>query len=221
VQQLHIQMEHCGREATSLEIVLREPCASADYFLELLHLQLDRQMLPAPVTGLCLQAALIPAAAVSNTAKPGLLTGNLLPGMKAGDGSHTQIHHLIERLQARLGTGQVYGLKRLADHRPECAWAIAEASVSDCSQAVPGQMVSRVRPLWLLAVPRRLETRHGKPLYRGALEFISDAERIESGWWDGNDIRRDYYAVTSRVGSRLWIYQDCRDSGWYLHGLFG
>jgi len=73
----------------------------------------------------------------------------------------------------------------------------------------------------LFAVPRRLEVRDGKPLYRGALQFISDAERIESGWWDGNDIRRDYYTVMSCSGSRLWIYQDCRDSCWYLHGLFG
>jgi len=225
VQQLHVQMEHCGREATPLEIVLREPCASVDYFLELLHLQLDRQMLPAPVTGLCLQAAIVPAAVVSNAGlrvgKPDPLTGSLLPGATVGDASHAKTHRLIERLQARLGTEQVYGLKRVAEHRPECAWAVAEAPVPDYRQAVPGQMVSRVRPLWLFAVPRRLEIRHGKPRYRGALEFISDAERIESGWWDGNDIRRDYYAVTSCLGSRLWIYQDCRDSCWYLHGLFG
>jgi len=46
-------------------------------------------------------------------------------------------------------------------------------------------------------------------------------ERIESGWWDGEDIRRDYYRVEGPHGSRWWVYRDLRDAGWYLHGLFG
>jgi len=227
VQQLHIQMEHCGRDPTLLEIVLCEPCASADYFLELLHLRLDRQMLPAPVAGVSLQASAMSVASVAGRyLQAGAAvqsTGSLLADTPRGEcnADHAEVNHLIERLRARLGVQHVYGLKLVAEHRPERAWAVADPLGTITSQTVPGQMVSRIRPLWLFASPRRMETRCGKPVYHGRLTFVSDAERIESGWWDGHDIRRDYYSVTGDCGRRLWIYQDCRDSDWYLHGLFG
>jgi protein ImuB len=223
VQRLHIKMEHCSRDPTLLEIVLREPCTSANYFLELLQLQLDKHMLPAPVTEVSLQASATSVADSYIQAGAAQSTGSLLADASGGERNtdHTDVNRLIERLQARLGIQHVYGLNLVAEHRPERAWAVAEASGTTSSQIVPGQMVSRIRPLWLFASPRRMATRCGKPLYRGRLAFVSDVERIESGWWDGHDIRRDYYTVTSGCGRRLWVYWDCRDSGWYLHGLFG
>ena len=49
-------------------------------------------------------------------------------------------------------------------------------------------------------------------------------ERIESGWWDGADVRRDYYVAESPAGELAWIFRDhCRgtdDGEWFLHGLF-
>ena len=42
-------------------------------------------------------------------------------------------------------------------------------------------------------------------------------ERIESGWWDGNDLRRDYF-VAQVGGAAAWVYRE--DGKWYLHGLF-
>lgn len=49
--------------------------------------------------------------------------------------------------------------------------------------------------------------------------FLS--ERIESGWWDGQDIRRDYHVVIGPAGEKLWCYRDRKTNEWYLHGLFG
>jgi len=46
-------------------------------------------------------------------------------------------------------------------------------------------------------------------------------ERIESGWWDGRDIRRDYCVVVGSAGEKLWFYRDCLTQEWYLHGIFG
>jgi protein ImuB len=86
---------------------------------------------------------------------------------------------------------------------------------------VPGGLIGRLRPLWLLGQPERLRSRDGIPVYGGELLFLSDAERIESGWWDGRDIRRDYYAVVDRSGRRFWVYRDCHSDGWFLHGFFG
>jgi protein ImuB len=55
-------------------------------------------------------------------------------------------------------------------------------------------------------------------------EIVSDTisvERIESGWWDGRDVRRDYCVVVGSAGEKLWFYRDCVTQEWYLHGIFG
>jgi len=45
-------------------------------------------------------------------------------------------------------------------------------------------------------------------------------ERIETGWWRGRAVRRDYYDVETTDGRRLWLFQR-RDTGrWFLHGAF-
>jgi protein ImuB len=64
------------------------------------------------------------------------------------------------------------------------------------------------------------------PLRDHALQVLSGPERIESGWWDGGDVRRDYYVVRTSLGQRAWAFQPAgvRDgdggSGWMLHGWF-
>ena len=49
-------------------------------------------------------------------------------------------------------------------------------------------------------------------------------ERIESGWWDGKDVRRDYFVAENPQGEIMWIYRDHRygidDGEWFLHGVF-
>ena len=79
------------------------------------------------------------------------------------------------------------------------------------------------RPLWMLADPQRLQDRGGAPWHEGSpLDLASGPERIETGWWDGRDVRRDYYVATAQSGVRLWIYRErARDGGWWLHGVFG
>ena len=44
-------------------------------------------------------------------------------------------------------------------------------------------------------------------------------ERIESGWWDGNDVRRDY-TVLDINGGRAWVYREMGSGQWYLQGWF-
>ena len=45
-------------------------------------------------------------------------------------------------------------------------------------------------------------------------------ERIETGWWRGDDVRRDYYVVTTPAGSRFWLFRRRNDGRWFLHGCF-
>ena len=75
--------------------------------------------------------------------------------------------------------------------------------------------------MWLLHRPQRLVTQEGQPALQGALELRAGPERIESGWWDGHEVRRDYYVAANPRGETFWIYREHRDpAGWYLHGVF-
>jgi protein ImuB len=76
------------------------------------------------------------------------------------------------------------------------------------------------RPVWLLAEPQPL----GARLAAQPWVLQDGPERIESGWWDGGDVRRDYFVAETPAGERVWLYRDGRngfgDGEWFLHGLF-
>ena len=57
--------------------------------------------------------------------------------------------------------------------------------------------------------------------FGGALALAAGPERIEAGWWDGGDVRRDYFIAIDGAGRRLWIFRDPRPpGGWFLQGMF-
>ena len=76
------------------------------------------------------------------------------------------------------------------------------------------------RPLWLLAEPQPL----AHLLETQPWVLCDGPERIESGWWDGADVRRDYFVARTPADETVWIYRDHRygieDGEWFLHGVF-
>ena len=46
-------------------------------------------------------------------------------------------------------------------------------------------------------------------------------ERIETGWWRGRCVRRDYYQVETVSGGRYWLFRELNGRQWFLHGAFG
>jgi protein ImuB len=120
---------------------------------------------------------------------------------------------LLERLRQRLGHEGVCGLAPYPDHRPEHAWQRVEPGEWDPREFQP----PGPRPLWLLE-PRNLEP--------GSFGLLAGPERIECGWWDGDDAKRDYFIaeLAARDPAGLhpialgWVYREGGE--WYLHGLF-
>lgn len=48
----------------------------------------------------------------------------------------------------------------------------------------------------------------------------SGPERIETGWWRGRTVCRDYWRVETETGQHFWVYRDRRTTRWWLHGEF-
>jgi protein ImuB len=120
-------------------------------------------------------------------------------------------NRLLERLRARLGEDAVRGLAPVADHRPERAFLLTDPRRRD--EREPSLRFGP-RPLWLLPLP--------VPLEREGLTLLAGPERIETGWWDGGDVRRDYFVAEDPGGGRLWVFRTREGMRrWYLHGIFG
>jgi protein ImuB len=60
------------------------------------------------------------------------------------------------------------------------------------------------------------------PLRDRAAQIVSGPERIESGWWDGDQAGRDYYVLQTSLGQRAWAFRPAggMDGPWLLHGWF-
>ena len=75
------------------------------------------------------------------------------------------------------------------------------------------------RPVWLLDEPVLLAANLQHLCQEGSI-LEEGPERIESGWWDGKDVARDYYIARQARGARWWVFQQRQTQCWYLHGMF-
>lgn len=225
-----LSLEHeRGRQAvapTLIELALGEPAWQEGHLLRLLKERLHRIELAAPMIAVRLDASKVEAAAPP--------AEQLFPEPGGSAQSHAR---LLELLVARLGEENVLRPAPTADYRPEIAnrWAplgafsssfsSSSSSSSDMKNALPEALP---RPTWMLATPVRLLTRQHRPFYGSPLRVVSPAERIESGWFDGELVTRDYFVAEADDKSYYWIYRErvsSRDAEegprWFLHGLFG
>jgi protein ImuB len=210
VTRLWLDLLHHRRPPSRIPLETHHSSRDADRLLALLGERLHHAPLSAPVIGL----RLISEVAQAFEATPQDLLAHQPPFADPAQRDQDW-QRLVERLQARLGRTRIQGLRALADHRPERAWAPAAPGLRNT--ATPGG----TRPLWLLPNPRALPLRDDRPWHGGPLELIGGPERIETGWWDSADIRRDYYIAHAPTGSRLWIFRDLtRSQAWYIHGYF-
>ena len=214
-----------GVPATTVSFALATPAREPAHLVAVLRERLARIVLPAPVEAITL----------TSKATAPLASRNL--GLLPGDDAAATVP-LVDRLRARLGEEAITLVAPHAEHRPERAWRNALARESgaryDFSRrllsfpAVPRKAVSdptcaafaAPRPVWLLALPEPL----GHRLEAQPWVLRDGPERIESGWWDGADVRRDYFVALNPRGETVWIYCDHRygidDGEWFLHGVF-
>ena len=204
VMRFRLVLENEDRKKTGVVVALSIPSRDAKHLLNLLRERLLRTALPARSEAMTLEALDVAQLAPRNF--------SFLP-----DATRTREERttLVERLRARLGNDAVHGLSLFPDARPEFAWHESEPGVAD--QSGPPLM----RPAWLLPQPRKLQLHGTRPWLDGELRILDGPERIETGWWDGCDVMRDYFVARSDNGATLWIYRErTTDNNWFLHGIF-
>lgn len=223
-----------------LTVRTAEPTQDMAHLRRILLEQLGRTALAAPVGWLSMRS-------LETTAWAGANQSLLHDDVAKGD----PLHHLVERLSARLGTQQVVVPVAHADHRPECMqqWVAA--------QPLPGRVQTRhvkkretphtassphaaLYPPWLLPTPQRLAVAGERPQYHGPLRLVSGPQRIEAGWWAGaapdavhaQPVSRDYFIARSEEAGLLWVYRErlltaameggqMAEDRWFLQGLYG
>jgi protein ImuB len=185
-----------GGPASAFDIGLAQPGFDKVRLLELIQLKLDGLTLAGDIDAVKLNA--------DTTRERRPAQSDLLDGSNRNDAWPA----LLDRLGARLGEAGLSSLAPTADHRPEHAWTwVPPGTSSPCHE-------SRPRPSWLLPTPR--------PCRRDRLTLEEGPERIESGWWDGQDCLRDYWIARDGRGRQLWVFQEHQPRhGWFIHGLFG
>lgn len=219
VDRFRLRFGHGSRPPTELEFALGRPSRDEGHFALIVRERLAMLELSAEVDSITLCAE-SPVAA--DPRAPDLF------GDPAQAGEDAAL--LLARLQARLGEECVQRLDLRADHRPEAAWRntvpsaqattaragrdAAAGPASTRTASPPPRTTAGLRPLWLLPAPR--------PISAPRYTLLGAAERIETGWWDGMPVRRDYYLARDADNVLCWIFESLDAPGqWFVHGYFG
>ncbi len=200
VRHVELILSHHRKPASHLALKFLDATANTPHLFRVATERLGNLTLDAPVIRLTLKSS-----ELASLQREG---ADLFMQSKA-QSNQTQgstIEQVLDRLSARLGKDAFYTAVPGDDHRPEKAWLSAMLN----HQPLPGLWPAR--PVWLLREPSQLHE---------AVTLHTLPERIENGWWDDTDVRRDYFIASTRSGAYYWVYRQRRgpDQLW-LHGIF-
>ena len=215
-------------ETVTLRINLFQPTVSVEHLTQLVQLQLGQLVLPGLVEQLVLEAV--------HTAPLVRRQRELFPDR--GRSAPLQLAQLVDRLSSRLGSAAVVRPQLEADRQPERAFRYVSLTARRRTRSRAPQPAFQglhgaclARPLHLrsppLALPVIAVVPDGPPVrfhFQRRTHHIArywGPERIETGWWRGRSVRRDYYRVETDQGHWFWIFRQLDDNQWFLHGLFG
>ena len=235
VSSLQLRVSGECHRPTVIDVGLFRPTADVKHLVDLQLLRLSRTRLPREITMVAVEVI---AVAMLTCRQQSLFMDN-----EPAD-STNKVSNLLDRLACRLGRGAVIEPRLLADAQPEAAWAAVpiagavglrqptmrsgglatgrEGRWGGAGGSRPTCLFSRPQPLEVLAVAPE-----GPPVrfrWRGQehrADHIRGPERIETAWWRGPTLRRDYYIVETDTGGRFWLFRGLRRQSWFLHGTFG
>lgn len=204
ITRLKLVLRHEDHRPTIVTLGLSVPSRDPRRILTLLRERLSTVTLPDRVEAIALES--------TETRPLGSRNLSLFPEDRLPEEERWLI---VEHLRARLGSESVYSITSHPDHRPELAWRCCEPGTGTAS----GERTKR--PLWLMEPPQRLRSEGELPVLGTTLTLLAGPERIESGWWDGKDMLRDYFVACDAAGGAFWVFRErSADKAWFLQGMF-
>jgi len=213
----------CEQEKSMLlEVDLYDATVDTKHLFELVRLQWERRQFAAPVHEIVLVAQ-------------GRAPLSWRQCELFADGTREnprQLARLVDRFSSRLGRDSVVRPRLRPDAVPERSYVDVPLAGSQKknSRHHKIRMAPFERPLCLLVEPAPIEVIAGLPdgppavfFYRNHRHDVAHhrgPERIETAWWRGPSIRRDYYRVETTAGQRFWLFRRLQDFHWFLHGEF-
>ena len=215
---------------------LFRPSAWANHLVELLQVRFEALQLSGPIDSIRLTAP--------STAPLELRQQEMFSAGPTRAGPH-HLSGLIDRLSNRLGHTCVMRVRLIPEAQPElacyytplvlgragikgagrsCATGPRAGSPARPSHKMDSILSLQPRPLRLLTHPVRLSGGiDGQFHFAGQQQGIVrrwGPERIETGWWRGRTVTRDYYRIETATGRCYWVYQRRPAGPWFLHGMF-
>ncbi len=223
-----------------MQLSLFRPTADPHHLQMLLVGQLEQQLGSRPTAAVwrvAIQATLTAPLAWHQT---DLFEGDVVE-------NRHQFARLVDNLSNRLGRRQVLRARIEREPQPEHGCTLQPMTgrrPDGAEQATLKKISSRLarhraepspddpmrRPTRLLHPPQSIEVialapeglpaqfKSGQQPYT-VIQYWGP-ERLESGWWRGPSVRRDYFRVETEHGAWWWIYRDMQTNTWYLHGVF-
>jgi len=211
-----------GTVPFSFSLGLFRPTAWAKHLFDLLQVRFESLQLPGAVEAIRLAATTAPLELRQQEMFAG--KGRVQPYHLAG---------LIDRLSNRLGQTRVVRVRLIPDAQPELAChysPLVETTARSTGFSrkrngfPPKGGTTNIRPLRLLIEPLRLSSELGEQFsLAGRQQRIVrriGPERIETGWWRGHIVARDYYRIETATGCWYWVFRRLPDGPWFLHGIF-
>lgn len=253
LRMLHEKARHATHPATELRVEMAEPALDLAHLQSLLRERLGRLELIAPTLDLHLRCTQWVAGPVPN--------GELFPTRASqAEGLTRLLERLRARLGDEqvlrlvpVADHRPECASRAVPVQGPANGRLGEPGGGSASESTPRGGAGRAgepgaayaqaaagadsplplhRPAWLLTEPLALAERDTLPLLEGRpLQLLSGPERLETGWWDGAGVARDYYIALAEDGSLVWVYRGrlpgpadapgpSREPTWYLQGLF-
>jgi protein ImuB len=233
---LACRLDCAGHPPLRWEAGLYRPTADPRHLKDLIALQLERLHWRGEIGRIGLRVEL---AAPLESHQLALFDG-------ASQQSQRAAALLLDRLSSRLGSDAVLSPRFVPDALPERQVRLEPVTgravlkkrprarksqaVENAGAATAIPLAASYRPLFLLPVPLELavvavlpdgppaQFSHDGQLHRVAR--CTGPERIETGWWRGGSVRRDYYRVETTAGLRYWLFRQLPAGRWFLHGVF-
>jgi protein ImuB len=139
-----------------------------------------------------------------------------------------KIAQVLDKLRLRLGPQRCHHFNLQDAHLPELSWVLRDAHTVSRNRlnsvaATPSAAAKYkplLRPNWLCQPPKAISETGEGLFWQGELHLLQGPERFDGQWWQQRQTR-DYYIARHQHGALCWVFKDCLNRRWYLHGFFG